>query len=222
MNRVWEFLHENHEKIRYQQTEYFSPYYEVSEESIKIEENQTCQVSFNSFYRYEEVFESLFDVDIKEEHRMLLFDCILHYLVDQEFQLGVTGNEYYIRHYWKDIERGVYGEAVRDIFAVMSKEKKHFVARTLYQQSQLQTSVYLFARTVTGIIDNCVVYRNKIQPMVILVYIQEKDISFQQKILMVLEELFLPLNYTMRIFHDKHFGVIQAEQTLEIDQIEIF
>lgn len=222
MNRVWEFLYENQEKVRYQQTEYFSPYYEVSLDSIKTGENQTYQVSFNSFYRYEEVFGSLFDTTMKEEYRKVLFDCILHYLVDQEFQLGVTRNEYYIRCCWKDIERGTYGEDIQEIFAVLPKEKKHFLARTLYQQSQLQTSVYLFAKTVTGIMDNCVVYRNKIQPMVILVYIQEKNISFQQKLLMALEELFLPLNYTMRIFHDKHFGVIQAEQTLEIDEIEIF
>ncbi len=222
MNKIWEFLHKNQEKIRYRQAEYFSPYYEVFEEAIKMEKDHIYQVSFNSFYRYEEVFESLFDMDIKEEYRELLFDCILHYLVGQEFQLGITRNEYYIRNYWKSIERGVYGENVQDIFASLSKEKKHFIARTLYQQSQMQSSVYLFARTVTGIIDNCVVYRNKIQPTVILVYIQEKNISFQQKMLTALEKLFLPLNYTMRIFQEKHFGVIQAEQTLEIDQIEIF
>lgn len=222
MNKVWEFLHENPENIRYQQTEYFSPYYEVSKESIKTGENQTCQVSFNSFYRYEKVFESLFDTNIKEEYKTLLYDCVMHYLISQEFRLGVTKNEYDIRHYWSEIEQGVYGKNVQEVFKNLSKEKKHFVARTLYQQSRIQTSIYLFARTVTGILDNCVVYRNKIQPMVILIYIQEKNITFQEKMLQALEELFLPLDYTTRIFHEQHFGVIQAEQTLEIDQIEIF
>lgn len=222
MNKIWEFLHENQEKIRYQQAEYFSPYYEVFQEAVKTEKNHSYKVSFNSFYRYEKVFESLFDLDIKEDRRELLFDCILHYLICQEFQLGITKNEYHIRNYWKNIEKGVYGEKVQDIFVNLPKEKKHFIARTLYQQSQVQASVYLFARTVTGILDNCVVYRNKIQPTVILVYIQEKNISFPQKILTALEELFLPLNYTMRIFQEKHFGVIQAEQTMEINQIEIF
>lgn len=222
MNKIWEFMYENQEKIRYRQTEYFSPYYEVSQESIKEMEDQTWQVSFNSFYRYEKVFESLFDLDIKEESRTLLFDCILHYLVCQEFKLGITGEEYNIRQYWAAIEQGVYGDAVQHMFQGLSKEKKHFIARTLYKQSRLCASVYLFARTVTGILDNCVVYRNKIQPTVILVYIQEKNISNQEKILLALEELFLPLNYTMRIFLEKHFGVIEAEQTLEMDQIEIF
>ncbi|MCM1161721.1 MAG: hypothetical protein NC412_10895 [Roseburia sp.] len=222
MNKIWEFMYENQEKIRYRQTEYFSPYYEVSQESIKEMEDQTWQVSFNSFYRYEKVFESLFDLDIKEESRTLLFDCILHYLVCQEFKLGITEEEYNIRQYWAAIEQGVYGDAVQHMFQGLSKEKKHFIARTLYKQSRLCASVYLFARTVTGILDNCVVYRNKIQPTVILVYIQEKNISNQEKILLALEELFLPLNYTMRIFLEKHFGVIEAEQTLEMDQIEIF
>lgn len=222
MNKIWEFMYENQEKIRYRQTEYFSPYYEVSQESIKEMEDQTWQAGFNSFYRYEKVFESLFDLDIKEESRTLLFDCILHYLVCQEFKLGITGEEYHIRQYWAAIEQGVYGEAVQHMFQGLSKEKKHFIARTLYKQSRLCASVYLFARTVTGILDNCVVYRNKIQPTVILVYIQEKNISNQEKILLALEELFLPLNYTMRIFLEKHFGVIEAEQTLEMDQIEIF
>ena len=222
MNKVWEFLHENQEKIRYQQTEYFSPYYEVSEEAIKQREHQTYQVSFNSFYRYEEVFEALFDTSIKEEQKGFLFDCILHYLVYQEFHMGVTKNEYAIRYYWRNMERGIYGKTVQEAFKTLSKEKKHFLARTLYQQSRVQTSVYLFARAVTGLLDNCVVYRNKIEPMIILVYLQEKNISMQQKILMALEELFLPLNYSMRIFQEKHFGVIQAEQTLEMNQIEIF
>ncbi|MBD5465864.1 MAG: hypothetical protein HDR22_08620 [Lachnospiraceae bacterium] len=222
MNKIWEFMYENQEKIRYQQTEYFSPYYEVSQESIKETGEQTYQVSFNSFYRYEKVFESLFDINMKEESRTLLFDCILHYLVCEEFKLGITGDEYNIRQCFTAIEQGTYGEAVQDMFRGLSKEKKHFIARTLYKQSRLHASVYLFARTVTGILDNCVVYRNKIQPTVILVYIQEKNISSQQKILLALEELFLPLNYTMRIFQEKHFGVIEAEQTLEMDQIEIF
>ncbi len=222
MNKIWEFMYENQEKIRYRQTEYFSPYYEVSQESIKETEEQTYQVSFNSFYRYEKVFEALFDIDMKEESRELLFDCILHYLVCEEFKLGITGEEYEIRQCFHAIEQGVYGDHVQDMFLSLSKEKKHFIARTLYKQSRLRASVYLFAEAVTKILDNCVVYRNKLQPAVILVYIQEKNITNQQKILMALEELFLPLNYTMRIFKEKHFGVIEAEQTLEMDKIEIF
>lgn len=222
MEKVWEFLHENSENIRYQQTEYFSPYYEVSKESVKTEMNKTYQVSFNAFYRYEEVFEALFDMDIKDKYKKTLFDCILHYLVCQEFQAGVTKEEYRIRHYWKHMETGRYGEQVQEVFRSLPKEKKHFLARTLYKQSRLQASVYLFANSVTGMLENCVVYRNKIEPTVVLVYIQEKNISNQQKILMALKELFLPLNYTMRIFQEKHFGVIGAEQTMETDEIEIF
>lgn len=222
MKTIWEFLHENAENIRYQQTEYFSPYYEVSKESLKIGQDKVCQVSFNAFYRYEEVFEALFDMNIKEEYKKFLFDCMLHYLVCQEFQVGVTKGEYKLRYYWKDMEEGRYGEQVKTVFTSLPKEKKHFLARTLYQQNQIQASVYLFANSVTKMLTNCVVYRNKIEPTVILVYIQEKNSSYHQKILMVLKELFLPLNYTMRIFNEKHFGVIGAEQTMETDEIEIF
>lgn len=123
MNKIWEFMYENQEKIRYRQTEYFSPYYEVSQESIKETEKQTYQVSFNSFYRYEKVFESLFDIDLKEESRKLLFDCILHYLVCEEFKLGMTGEEYEIRKCFHAIEQGVYGDNVQQMFQSLSKEK---------------------------------------------------------------------------------------------------
>lgn len=222
MNKVWEFLHENQEKIRYQQTEYFSPYYEVSEEAIIQTGKEAYQVGFNSFYRYEEVFEALFDTNINEQQKAFLFDCILHYLVHQEFRMGVTKNEYAIRYYWREMEEGGYGKLVQEVFYNLSKEKKHFLARTLYTQSRVQAGVSLFAKAVTEIMDNCVVYRNKIQPEVILIYLQEKNVSTGQKILMALEELFLPLNYSIRIFQEKHFGVIQAEQTMEMNQIEIF
>lgn len=221
MKKIWEFLQENQEKIRYQQTEYFSPYYEVSKESIR-KENKTYQVNFNSFYRYEEVFEYLFDLDINPKYQQLLFDCIMHYLISEEFRLGITKEEYYIRNYWKNIQRGIYGKNVQNVFGTLSKEKKHLIAATLYKQSKVNPSVYLFATALTSVMDNCVVYRNKIVPMEILVYIKGMGTRDAKSTVMAVKELFLPLKYTLRIFNGQHFGVIQADQTLEIDQIEIF
>lgn len=220
MDKVWEFMYENADRVRFHQTECFSPYYEASEESIQ-RMGEWYRVDFNSFYRYEEIFANLFDTPFNKEMRDLLYDIMMHYFVKQEFILGQTETEYQIREYYTRILEGAYGEDVKEIFEGFSKEHRHKFARSLYHQEQQSESIYLFADVVSSLVKHCVVYRNRTQPDVILVYIQKYECSYEEKVLGILEKVFLPLSYTMRVFKGRHFGVVSAEQTLEIDEIEI-
>lgn len=222
MKEIWELLKEKEKDIRFQQTEYFSPYYEVGADGITKKENGKMQVEFNSFYRYEQVFADFFDTEMTKTQRTLLYDCVLHYLIHQEFLLGITRQEQCIREYWKQLEQGGYGQRIREIFCSFTKEEKHLIARSLYQQSLQKESCMLFARITAQLLSDCVVYTNRLCPQEILVYIEHEPDAYMQEQLFMMEELFLPLSYTCRVFWNKHFGVVKEQQTMELGEIEIF
>ncbi len=57
----------------------------------------------------------------------MAFDIYMHYLTALTYKSGVTYQEYEIRQRWSAIERGEYGEQIRDIFAPLSNSQKSII-----------------------------------------------------------------------------------------------
>lgn len=219
---VWEFLGKSDiGKIRFRQPEEFSPYSEwLSDEQLLQKSNVTLE--YNCFYRYEEVFQSLIYADIPSQVRQYFIDVLLHYLMQMEFCLGITSEEYQIQYYRNMLERGEYGQNIKAAFELLCREQKHFVARSLYRQSQVLESKLLYAKVMTTLFDPCAVYESKLRKNELLVYMPRKCEGSKKQTAKMAEELFLPISYEVRIFNGRHPGILDEEETMQIDKIEIY
>lgn len=221
MNTFWEKVAEKKESIRFYQSTSYSPYCEFSQNWIE-EKDGTIKLGINSFYRYDSIMQSLFSLKgIEESWREWLFDIYMHYLTELEYRTGVTIQEVQVRKYWNDLERGIYGQRVKDIFISLSSDDKYYISHTLWKQSKSRETVYKFADVLVTILNGGSVYKNKWNEKQLLFYLNEHENEESKAKVELLQQLFQPLGYNLRILWENHFAVLGEEQTTIIDEIEL-
>lgn len=222
MNYIWEFMQNKEKEIHFKQAESFSPYYEMTPE-IKNENEYVQIVVYNSLYRFEHIFMPLFSQEVPiEPWKEKLFDILTHMLVIQELKSGYSQKEYKIKDVMKQIEIGSYGKIVKERYEKLTLTQKHKLACYMVEQSNTRASVSLYGKALMGLWNTGVVYKDSLNPKVLLVYAGEKKKAELQNILFLVNEIFLPLDYNVRVFWQSHFAIFGKEETLNYEHIEIF
>ena len=222
MEELWNTISRDKDKIRYHQAESYSPYSEYAANGIQQTSDGLTHITMNSFYRYDRIMQPLFgNQNISEKHREWLFDIYMHYLTALTYKSGVTYQEYEIRQRWSAIERGEYGEQIRSIFIQMSNSQKYYIAHSLWQLQRNGASVSIFTEILVAIMQTGIIYKNELDEKELYLYMNRKDNHADEEMINMIKELFLPLDYRVRIFWGNHFAVLGEAQTTLIDEIEI-
>ena len=66
-----------------------------------------------------------------------------------------------------------------------------------------------------------IIYKNKLDDKELYLYMNRKNNHTDEEQIEMIEKLFLPLDYRVRIFWENHFAVLGEAQTTLIDEIEI-
>lgn len=221
MDRFWEKVAEKKENIRFYQSTSYSPYSEFSQNWMN-EKEGIIKLGINSFYRYESIMQSLFSLTgIEERWREWIFDIYMHYLTELEYRTGVTIQEFEVRKYWNDLEKGIYGQKVKNIFDSLSSDNKYYISHTLWKQSKSRENVYKFADVLVTVLNGGIVYKNKFNEKQLLLYLNERENENSKDKIELLQQLFQPLGYNLRILWENHFAVLGEERTMIIDEIEL-
>ena len=104
--------------------------------------------------------------------------------------------------------------------AAFNLDEQRKLASLLLLQYQVGSALSIFQKAVTQFYPDCLIYQVKNEPEVILLYLG-LPASEEPKI-HALQELFLPIQYQLRVFWESHFGVIGVDATMCIDNIEIY
>ena len=221
MEKFWQRVAENKENIRFYQSNSYSPYSEFSQNWMK-EEHGITQLGINGFYRYDGIMQSLFSGDkINRKWKEWLFDIYMHYLTEIEYRTGLTIQEFQVRRYWNDLERGIYGDEIKEIFVTLSSDNKYYIAHTLWRQSESRESVDKFAEALVTVLNCGIVYKNKWKQKQLLFYTNVKKNDKDMAKLKLVQQLFQPLGYSLHVLWEHHFAVVGEEQTMTIDEIEL-
>lgn len=94
------------------------------------------------------------------------------------------------------------------------------MASLLLAQYETGSSLLVFRQALTALYPQAMLYQLKPQPEQLLLYLGLANAD--RRIVQMLEDLFLPLQYQVRIFWTKHFGVWDVDATLVFDEIEIY
>jgi len=230
MNTIWDIVltaeknNLSKESLFFKQATYCSPYYEQAFTLINQQEIGKNEIEINSRVRFNELFKELLHPDCKgyDSYKNYLFDVIIHYLCEIDLRHGLTKREYYIRRLTKEIINGCYGSEIARSFKEMDINHQNRLATLVLNQLQTGASLLIFRKAVKVLFDDAMIYQVKEDKQQILLYIGEKKTKKNDKAITFIKDVFLPISYKLRVFWEYHFGVIDIDVSMVIDEIEIY
>ncbi|NFG61481.1 hypothetical protein [Clostridium sp. CMCC3677] len=210
------------EGIKFKQAEVYSPYMELAIQNINSSKlPQSEYIEINALYRFQEIFEELFDINFKEniELKNVLFDILIHYLCELDLKQGLNKNEFYKKFLFKDVINNVYGEELAKDILCFNKEETDIFLNSFITLYKTGTSLQLFNKILAKIFRNSTVYLNKESSKDIYVYLSEVEDKILKGKINAIINTFLPINMNVYLFWDKHFGILGSDNTMKIDDI---
>lgn len=230
MNYLWEvalkadgykILREN---IKYRPALVSSPYIEAAFENLNEEKPENAIVEANPLFRFTSIFARMLDINVKhyQQMRELFFDVVMQYMIQIDLREGLSKGEYYLRFFMRDILATTYGKNCADAllhFTHIELRKLLVCMRMLFC---VGPSVALFRRSMRAAYPNSLVYSNNEVYRELLIYIGKKETEDEQKKIKFLLNIFLPINYRTHLFWEHHFGIIDVDVTMELDEMVLF
>lgn len=231
MRYLWEVILEAYQEgiplnsIHYTHASNSSAYMELALACL----NQTDilgepEIEVNTYYRFYSIFKDLYNPNQQEykQTRDSLTNLILHVLANNDVRKGMTKEEYYKKMLIMDIESGVSGETVRQVFPHLNKGEQEKLLSGWLRNYQVGSSLAIFIDMVHGLIEDSIVYHNNGCPDEILIYTKMKKTDKMEQRIQSLIDLFLDIHYHVEIYYEYHFGIIDVEDTMLIDEIAMY
>ena len=230
MNYIWEAaLRADKEKIPREKLEFYpvddgSPYTEIVKENINEKMLEKPLVEVNPLYRFSSVFSEMFskNIDGYEQARNKFFNIAMQYVVQLDLRQGMDKQEYRLCFLLRDILREVYGKDAAQAVCCFEKEKLRQLLRSVLKLYECGSSLYLFREIMRYLYPDSLVYVNSEDVHQLLIYVGRKKTETEQKKLVFLQGTFLPIYYEVFVFWEMHFGIIDVEETMELDNMVLF
>lgn len=230
MNYLWEILLQarkqgiEKERLRFKLPQRYSPYQELSEQYINVTRlEEPYEIEVNPYYRFLSLFKAMFHPDLGEfrDLRNGLFHLLMHQLGENDVKMGMTREEYYKKLLQRDFGERGYGSEAKRIFEGFTWSQKEMILEGLLCLYRTGDNLSLFKRILCNLMTKCIVYNSQEDPHELLIYIGHRETEEMKKKVNLVLYLFLGLQYKAEIYYEYHFGIIDVEETMSIDEIAI-
>lgn len=230
MNYVWEaMLNAENEgmnplDIRFLPVSNGSPYTEVVFEDINSKNLSSNTVGVNPLYRFAREFSMVFDLNVTgyETIREIFFDAAIHYIAELDLRQGLSKQEYFLRFFLRDLLSGVCGRQAQEAIKRFDKQKQRRLLYLILKLYQCGSSVYLLKEVMRCMYPDSLVYASNETVRQILIYVGEKETEKERLKLNFLQDMFLPINFQVVLFWEHHFGIIDVDETMVMDELMLF
>lgn len=230
MNYAWEAALQaekagmGRDNLRFVEAVSPSPYIEVSMIDLNLFAPEENRIELNPLYRFENLFGKLFDKNIEEmaRARELFFDICMHYIIQMDLREGLTKEDYYCDMVAKDIRRGCYGKQAGIRFGLFSKEEQKKILCAYIHLLMSGNYLEEFRKVMTRLYSDVFIYENNETTHELLVYLGVRETDQERERAAFLIELFLPMQETVHLFYERHFGIIGVDETMAADEMVIF
>lgn len=122
----------------------------------------------------------------------------------------------------KDILQGVFGSDASQAIRYFEKDRLRQLLRLILKLYRCGSSIYLFKEVMRYLYPDSLVYASNEDVRQILIYVGRKETEEERKKLEFLEGVFLPIYYHVFVFWEYHLGIIDVEETMELDNVVLF
>lgn len=105
---------------------------------------------------------------------------------------------------------------------MFGKQEQRLILRAYLRLLKTGNYQEEFRKAVTGIYAEAMVYEDNETAYELLVYLGTQDTQIQRERAAFLRELFLPVQETVHFFYENHFGIIDVDETMLVDEMVIF
>lgn len=212
------------EEIRYVPVRTGSPYTEVTQENINSRGLGQKTVEMNPLYRFTKEFSAVFDINLEgyEKARGIFFRVAMQYFVQLDLRQGLSKQEYALRFLLEDLLEEVCGSQAARVVRQFEKEKIRRLLRLILKLYQCGSSIYLFREVMRCMYPDSLVYASNEAVRQVLVYVGGEEAEEERERLEFLQDMFLPINYQVYLFWEHHFGIIDVDETMVMDEMVLF
>ncbi|MEK3734052.1 iron-dependent peroxidase [Paenibacillus sp. FSL M8-0334] len=229
MNYVWDVLMRARslkladKDIRFVPATTYSPYMELSLSDLNATKpEQTVEV--NPYYRFYSIFRDLFGPGVEEhaELRETLFDLLIHFLAEADLYQGMNRREYYIGFMKRDLAEGIFGVQNGMRFARLELTEQDYVAENLLSLYETGEAVHLFRKTMRQLFPHSIIYANCEEKDELLIYVGREESEGSRLRVGLIMDLFLPARLHTEIYWSRHFGIMDQDSTMRMDEIALY
>ncbi len=212
------------EELFFCQAEEYSPFYEQSFSCMNETQVQSGEIELNLLLRFAFIFQEILAQERKEhpQFERYLTDAALHMILYTDLRHGLSKRDIYIRKIRQELEEGIFWKDVAEEFKRLAMEKRNRLAALVLSQMQTGSSLAVFRRGLLVLFPHAVVYQIKNDRKKLLLYLKDNQTENNEKMLQLIQDMFLPIGYELRIFWKYHFGIIGVDDTMKIDEIAIY
>lgn len=227
MNYVWEAVlaaeKDNIDKreLRFVPAKNPIPYVEVSFAELNTSNLEDRRVEINPLYRFSTVFEELFGPDNQgyEKLREIFLDVLMHYMAETDLLSGMHKQEYYFWLLMEELCSGVFGTKAAEAMQLFDKRERRLIVTSLLGLYRSGYYEETFRQLVRELYEDAIIYAGRDRADAIYLYVGKRETTKERKRVCFLIDTFLPINEDVRVFYDKHFGILDVEETMQMDKI---
>ena len=148
---------------------------------------------------------------------------VINYLRELDFISGTTVIDVICEKISKEIKNEVLGKKLKKYFFQLNREEQEYISLLVYnQQINSVNCMKNFKIGVQYFFYDSIIYNEKQQKNKIIIYINKEKNKLNIGKIKILELLFLELGLNLKVFWKNHFGVVNVDETVKIDEIAVF
>lgn len=230
MNYLWEvaLCADNcgikREKLRYRPAKTYSPYIEASFTDLNESSIGEQTVEVNPLYRFAHIFAAVFDINlaVSEKTRGALFDIAMQYMIQIDLRQGLSKSEYHLRFILRDFLQNAYQDKFREAIGYFNHIELRKILVCMRVLFNCASSLLLFRQAVRAVYPDSLVYESNDEFREILIYLGKKETPIERSKIDFLTGVFLAKDYDIYLFWEHHFGIIDVDATMRLDDMVLF
>ena len=157
-----------------------------------------------------------------EEFRMFFVDAVLHAVLYTDLRHGLSKRDLYIRKIREELLDGTFWKEAAGMFRPIEHLKQNSLAALLLSQMETGSSLIIFRRAVLILYPEAMLYQMRYERKRLLLYLSSRKTDAGEQVMQLVQDLFLPVGFELRIFWQYHFGVIGVEDTMKLDETALY
>ena len=178
----------------------------------------------NSFRRRNNIAkEEKENISVLRNFKKNIENNVINYLQELDFVSGTTVIDVICEKISEDIKKGILGISLKKYFLLLNSEEQQYIALLIYNEKINNVNCMKnFRLGIKYFFIDSLIYRQKSEKNKIIVYINKPKNKVNIAKIKTLELLFLELGMELKVFWQNHFGVVNVDETVKIDEIAVF
>lgn len=226
MNYLWELVVKANQdqmpedEITYRYPKRYSPYLELNLENLN-EIYVEKDVEINPYYRFSKIFSQMYlpDDQADQEIKAVLFDLFIHYIGKLDASKGMTKRDYQIKFVIADIQAGLFGKNLKNNFDLFSFHEQREIAQNLLQLYMTNEAIFLLKKTVKYLYPKSIQFVHLEEKSELTIFLQTKKTPEEEQKMQMIKDLFLPIKYSLDIYYEYMFAILEEDAFIKLDEI---